>query len=79
MRGRCLRRMSRVNRLAAWPNHRLSLGMGASQAGMAGISASNGDFGLTFWGLVTLAAFWVAIARRERRRGGLTIRRDRTA
>lgn len=62
-------RMSRVERLAEWPHHRLSLGIAASQAGLAGLSAVDGDFGWTFWGLVTVAAFWVAIALRERQRG----------
>ena len=56
-------------RLAAWPNHRLSLGMAASFALLPVFSAVDGDFGWWFWCQVTLVASWVAIALSERRRG----------
>ena len=58
-----------MNRLTAWPHHRLTLGIAGCLALLTVLGATDGDVDWTFWSGLVIVAVLIALALKEKRRG----------
>jgi len=58
-----------MNRLMAWPHHRLTLAIAVCLGLITAMNAAERDFGWPFWSGVVIVAWLIVVALKEKRRG----------